>query len=902
MHETCTADESYFEELLKFSSLDYKITDLSKYSEGNSDLDGSNQLIEHADHAIAYYEQEYLEKSQDVKSLFHLANLHLLVGNHSKSLRSYYRLVNNDRSFLQRIDVIFGMGICYFTLGKTDKSRQYLLKVYEREGDKFARAGYLHYMLGVIFQSSKDYDQALKHLNAALDNPKPSCIKSNIQLHMGLCHQAMLNIDVCEEIYKSLLVDDNCESSVKATASYNLGLLYFEQHEKSISTTIDVFLTSISYDPNNYRVHYLLGRCYVKKGEDLKAVQSYEKSLEIKATDPTVWCCLGVLQHKLKRNDEAIKCYVRALEIDLNHAESWLNLGCLYSSVKQVQDAIKCYQKAKEDPYTKSTAIDYINMLQKIDNTSQRIHSLPDLDYFFNGNSVIFRSLEEYQDTLHSDSIDTTAEDSAFIKSPNSSKSLIDSDNENSYDNLLDTKYSKLLLPAPVIEIDNAEEAYSSKLEEWCLSPENPITIIRGIAKAVDMNLDLFSSKSLANHSADDRIEVRSQRQQTSDENWDSRCRKRIWLCESNRAYTTIAKYARYQASSVRESLHNDESPAESPCSDTSSNSGQSSSRGTKRKKPANPHKIVKFGTNVDLSNQQKWKTQLKEMDKLPQFLKVTSRQNLLTYLGYEILGMNSVQLYMKVPGCRTPGHQENNNLCSININVGPGNCEWFGVHVHHWKSIEMLCKKNKVDFLTGSWWPVPDELCALNIPLYRFIQKPGDVVFVNVGTVHWVQSLGWCNNIAWNVGPITANQYRWAMDRYICNKLEQFHSIVPMILLSWNIAKHIKIKDKGLHEEIRSVIFQSMQDCNETLAELEMSKTKIKWHEYLENEPAPYCYQCKSEVFNILFVTVDKPSLVYCKKCAQTDNSRQFSSFVVLQQFKMEELQGIYHNFVNII
>ena len=158
-----------------------------------------------------------------------------------------------------------------------------------------------------------------------------------------------------------------------------------------------------------------------------------------------------------------------------------------------------------------------------------------------------------------------------------------------------------MLLPAPVIEIDTAEEAYSSKLEEWCLSPENPITVIRGISKAVGINLDLFSSESLANHSADDRIEVRSQRQQTSDENWDSRCRKRVWLCESNRAYTTIAKYARYQASSVRESLHNDESPAESPCSDTSSNSGQSSNRGTKKRKLGNQHKMVKFGTNVDL-------------------------------------------------------------------------------------------------------------------------------------------------------------------------------------------------------------------------------------------------------------------------------------------------------------
>ncbi|EDV25786.1 uncharacterized protein TRIADDRAFT_23870 [Trichoplax adhaerens] len=552
-------------------------------------------------------------------------------------------------------------------------------------------------------------------------------------------------------------------------------------------------------------------------------------------------------------------------------------------------------------------AIDYVNVLEKIDNSIQGINSLPEFDYFFNESSVKPQSLPEFldkrfnlvkSDTICSNSIDANVEDNTFVKTLNSSSRTIDSDVENNYNNLLRTNYSKLQLAAPIIEIDNVEEAYSNNLEEWCLSPENPITIIRGMAKAVDMNLDLFSSRSLANNSADDQIEVRSQRQQTSDENWDSRYRKRTWLCESNRAYTTIAKYARYQAASIRELLQNDESSAESPYSDSSSNSGQSSNRGAKRRK-LNQHKMVKFGTNVDLSNQQKWKMQLKEMDKLPQFLKVASRQNMLTYLGYEILGMNSVQLYMKVPGCRTPGHQENNNLCSVNINVGPGDCEWFGVPVHNWRSIEKLCKKNKVDFLTGSWWPVPEEIFDLNVPLYRFIQKPGDIVFVNVGTVHWVQSLGWCNNIAWNVGPITANQYKWAMERYNCNKIERFHSIVPMILLSWNLAKNIKIKEKVLQGHIESILLRSMQDCKETLAELEASNTKVKWHEYRENEPAPCCCQCKCEVFNILFVTVDKPCLVYCKKCAQNGTSKHVSTFVVLQQFSMEELQNIYHNFV---
>jgi histone demethylase len=66
--------------------------------------------------------------------------------------------------------------------------------------------------------------------------------------------------------------------------------------------------------------------------------------------------------------------------------------------------------------------------------------------------------------------------------------------------------------------------------------------------------------------------------------------------------------------------------------------------------------KYIKFGTNVDLSDERKWKPQLQELMKLPAFTRVVSASNLLSHVGHTILGMNTVQLYMKVPGSRTPG------------------------------------------------------------------------------------------------------------------------------------------------------------------------------------------------------------------------------------------------------
>lgn len=58
-----------------------------------------------------------------------------------------------------------------------------------------------------------------------------------------------------------------------------------------------------------------------------------------------------------------------------------------------------------------------------------------------------------------------------------------------------------------------------------------------------------------------------------------------------------------------------------------------------------------------------------------------------------------------------------------------------------------------------GSWWPNLEDLYETNVPVYRFIQRPGDLVWLNTGTIHWVQAIGWCNNIAWNVGPLTGER-----------------------------------------------------------------------------------------------------------------------------------------------
>ncbi|XP_069502354.1 lysine-specific demethylase 6B isoform X2 [Ambystoma mexicanum] len=453
----------------------------------------------------------------------------------------------------------------------------------------------------------------------------------------------------------------------------------------------------------------------------------------------------------------------------------------------------------------------------------------------------------------------------------------------------------KLNPPTPSIYLESKRDAFSPVLFQFCTDPKNPITVIRGLAGSLRLNLGLFSTKTLVEANSEHSVEVRTQVQQPSDQNWDSSGSKQVWPCESSRSHTTIAKYAQYQASSFQESLQ-DEKDSDDEATETDTASAPTPSIVDVK----NPH-IIKFGTNIDLSDPKCWKPQLQELLKLPAFMRVSSNGNMLSHVGHSILGMNTVQLYMKVPGSRTPGHQENNNFCSVNINIGPGDCEWFAVHEHYWETISAFCEKHNVDYLTGSWWPILEDLYKENIPVYRFIQRPGDLVWINAGTVHWVQATGWCNNIAWNVGPLTPYQYQLALERYEWNEVKKVKSIVPMIHVSWNVARTVKITDADLYKMIKYSLMQSLKHCQVQRDSLLMSGKKLAYQSRVKDEPAYYCNECDLEVFNILFVTSENGGknsyLVHCEACARARSSN-LHNVVVLEQYKMAELMQSFDTF----
>lgn len=452
----------------------------------------------------------------------------------------------------------------------------------------------------------------------------------------------------------------------------------------------------------------------------------------------------------------------------------------------------------------------------------------------------------------------------------------------------------QLAPPAPFVYVEAKRDAFSPQLQDFCL--KHPIAVVRGLTAALKLDLGLFSTKTLVEAWPDHTMEVRTQVLQSADENWDQTGRRRVWGCVSHRSHTTVRKYAQYQAGSFQESLREERERGGGAAGPVGGHVSDSDGSGpVKRRRSA---RMLRFGTNVDLSDERKWRPQLAELQKLPAFARVASAANMLSHVGHVILGMNTVQLYMKVPGSRTPAHQENNNYCSININIGPGDCEWFGVPDAYWGGVHAMCERHDLGYLCGSWWPDAEELRAHGVPVYRFTQRPGDLVWVNAGCVHWVQATGWCNNIAWNVGPLTARQYALALERYEWNKVQSFKSIVPMVHLTWNLARNIRVSDPRLHRALRTCLAQTLRAACGVLAQARARRVPVRFHGRARGEASHYCSTCEVEVWHALLVREqDKRHVVHCLDCARR-NEPALQGYLCLEEHHLDELVQVYDAF----
>ena len=480
----------------------------------------------------------------------------------------------------------------------------------------------------------------------------------------------------------------------------------------------------------------------------------------------------------------------------------------------------------------------------------------------------------------------------------------------------------KLFPSPPIIFLESKKETMSKKLQEFCQS--SPISIVRNMATVLKLDLGLFSTRALVENDPDQKIKIVSHNYLKEGPDDDM---KNQWSCERQISTSTISRYANYQAASFRESLLEERGAKtrttnlvkeyetdSNESGTTKKNNGQGTSNfsscsynphpktgpaSKKLKKELPEIKLVRAAVEIDLSDDKKWRPQLTELNKLPSFIKCVSASNMLTHLGTSYPGLNTIAMSMHVPGCRSVDHGSLNNLCQIHINTGPGDFEWNAVPSEYERTLMKLCNKNGHELDGKDWWPKLSDLQRNNIPIYRFSQKPGDMVWVNSGTLYWVQATGWTNSIYWNVGQLCARQFRLSAESFEIGKMLFRKSEVPIVQLTWNIVINVNIiVEDELFRHVSDVMRRSLKYC---IYIKDIIKELRKDVQPADIEPGPRCAQfcalCDDEAFNITFSRKQDGAL-HCIECARRF-SPSLDNYYIRQEYRLNYLTRLYDNFI---
>jgi type IV pilus biogenesis/stability protein PilW len=162
-----------------------------------------------------------------------------------------------------------------------------------------------------------------------VSKPSPPSVKEAI---------SMKSIEVKQEGSKALALTS------EILTHFNLGVQFYNQRQ--FSKAIQAYEKVIELDPTYVEAYNNLGITYQEIGDFDRAFEAFQKSTEINPQYEKGHNNLGILLYLKGHNEEALEAFQKALAINPNNVESYINLGVLFKKQGKLDKAIESYQKA----------------------------------------------------------------------------------------------------------------------------------------------------------------------------------------------------------------------------------------------------------------------------------------------------------------------------------------------------------------------------------------------------------------------------------------------------------------------------------------------------------------------------------------------------------------------------
>lgn len=251
-----------------------------------------------------------------------------------------------------------------------------------------------HYMLGRVYFSVKDFDNATIHFKKAQSKNK-NYKYYEIMYYLGAINYTKRNYGASEANFRAAIKDPN-QNECCCIAYYNLGLGLLEgkfepfQAEENVQTIINYFLKAINYIPKE--VNISIGMAYLKQNEVNEAINFLKIAANLNDPDGYKQLAYIYLDEKYGLNmaELALTCFEKAA--GLGDAASAFNAAYLYDVgdlvQRDVQKALFWYQEAIKRDFPaafynlglkylegEDVAIDYNYAFELFKKAAERNHS-----------------------------------------------------------------------------------------------------------------------------------------------------------------------------------------------------------------------------------------------------------------------------------------------------------------------------------------------------------------------------------------------------------------------------------------------------------------------------------------------------------------------------------------------
>lgn len=197
----------------------------------------------------------------------------------------------------------------------------------------------VHYRLGVLLTQLGEYEQALEHLDRALELVPSLTIAEREKVRV----QALMQIQApgerppappAEEPVFEVKPAPAVEQISPATPAPPVAEALPEE--------------SVETGKSQPEVELALARGYeaAQQGDLDSAIQIYQDALASAPDEPRLYYNLGNLHQRQEKYKEAYVKYQRAIDLDPDYGRAWNNLGFVLERLSRSDEALECYEQA----------------------------------------------------------------------------------------------------------------------------------------------------------------------------------------------------------------------------------------------------------------------------------------------------------------------------------------------------------------------------------------------------------------------------------------------------------------------------------------------------------------------------------------------------------------------------